>query len=76
MLIILCVAFIVAAAVAVLSSKNCTMNAKCSDFCLRLCFSVKPKHLVVLRGFIWFVSLCQLVMSLNVKKLLTTVLFL
>ncbi len=38
MLIILCVAFIVAAAVAVLSSKNCTMNAKCSGFLSQIVF--------------------------------------
>jgi hypothetical protein len=28
---------------------------------------VKPKHLVAVRGFLSFVALCQLVISLNVK---------
>jgi hypothetical protein len=29
--------------------------------------SVKPEHLVLLRGFFCFVSLCQLVISINVS---------
>ena len=68
MLIVLGVAFIVALAVAVLSSKNCMVISIRSFFQLRLNFSVKPKHLVALRVFVCFCSLCQLVMSLNVKK--------
>jgi hypothetical protein len=64
---ILGVAFIIAAAVAVLSSKNCKkipLNAIIDE--ISHYFPVKPKDLVLLRGFICFASLCQLVMSLNV----------
>ena len=67
MLIILGVAFIVAAVVAVLSSKNCKIKTLTRlIFASHIIFLVKPKDLVILRGFICFASLCQLVMSLNV----------
>jgi len=47
-LIILGVSFILAFAIAILSSKN-----------------LKPEHVVAVRGFICFVTLCQLVISLD-----------
>ncbi len=66
-LIILGFATIVAIVVAVLSSRNCDAKNKYAHFSLpKVDFTVKPEHLVLLRGFFCFVSLCQLVMSINV----------